>query len=255
LPVAAVLAVSLFVLKFRELKFSRSFVLCPVFIGGMFLTILPWTLANYVRTGEIILINDASGYALWVGNHPQALALYENNFRDLAEYNRYSDFVLQDLADEKIAEWDRTENYSVLSLNERDRLWQREAWKNMRGNPGLTEKLWFYKVWAFWKPYLNPTAYSGKVVLISGIFLTLLFLLALAGAKIVWTDYNNKQVLVLFGILFLTATAIHTFIVSMIRYRIPYVDPYFCVLAGISLKVLWDKLRNILQIRNLKLSL
>jgi len=254
LPVALVLTGCLFFLKFRELKFFRSFALGATIAGGVFLTILPWALVNYQRTGEFIWINDASGYALWVGNHPKSIALYEHDFLDLEAYDRYCNYLLDDLAREKIAEWNRTENYAALSLKQREKLWQREALANMRANPALTARLWFYKTWAFWKPYLNPMAYSAAAVIFSGIFLIALFLAAFYGAKIVWTDYNNKQVMILFGVLFLSATAVHVFIVSMIRYRVPYVDVYFCVLAGIFAHNLGDAIRSVLQNRKLKLS-
>jgi len=252
LPLAVVLIAALFFLKFRETRLAKSLALSASIFAGMFLMITPWTTANYQRTGEFILINDASGYALWTGNNPLSLPLYENNFKSLDEYNQYSDYVLQYSAEEKIAAWEKSANYSMLSPSQRENLWRAEALKNMRENPQTTAKLWLYKVWNFWKPYLNPTAYSAKSVFVSGIFLTALFLSSFYGAKIVWTDYNNKRAIVLLAVLFAGATAVHVFVVSMIRYRIPYVDAYFCVLSGIAAHRLMSKLRNIIQNRTLK---
>ena len=45
-------------------------------VGTMMLTILPWSFHNLAATGEFILINDAAGYNLWLGNHPAALRLH-----------------------------------------------------------------------------------------------------------------------------------------------------------------------------------
>jgi hypothetical protein len=57
--------------------------------------------------------------------------------------------------------------------------------------------------------------------------------------------------MILFGGLFFVATALHILAVSMIRYRIPYIDTYFCVLAGIAAQSLSSKLRNLLPNPNI----
>jgi 4-amino-4-deoxy-L-arabinose transferase-like glycosyltransferase len=250
LPIGIALGAGVVLLKYREIKFTGSLVVFAAMICGIFLAIFPWTLANWYRTHELILINDIGGYAMWVGNVPEILPVYEGNFRDSVEFNRYADHVNVDLAFEKMNEWESTVGYSNLSLKQREALWQAEAVKNARENPGLTVRLVFEKAWAFWKPYLNPSAYSAKVAVVSGVFLVALYLLSLYGAKVVWQDIDGKRAIILLGILFLSATVVHALIIGMIRYRIPYVDPYLCVLAGIGVTALWDKAGRILPGRS-----
>ncbi len=94
--------------------------------------------------------------------------------------------------------------------------------------------MWVYKAWAFWKPWLTFGAYSRRVVIGSGIFLLALYVLAATGARVLHRDAGGRRCLTLFAVLFMSATIVHALTYSMIRYRLPYVDPYLCVLAGVA---------------------
>src|SRR5687767_1323084 len=42
----------------------------PLLIAGA-LTLAPWMARNYLRYGEIIVVNDAAGYSVWHATHPE----------------------------------------------------------------------------------------------------------------------------------------------------------------------------------------
>lgn len=224
----------------RKLSIKSGSLFCGVSVSLMFLTILPWTYSNYLRTkGEFILINDAGGYALWVGNVPEAARFYFGEFENPKAFMDYMNYVNEDLAREKVAEWENTIGFSKLSLNERKKLWTDEAIRNMREDPGITFELWVGKTWAFWKPYLNPTAYSWKVVAISATYFVPLYILAVIGMFILRDYEGGKEWVILSGILFLAATLLHAVVLGMTRYRVTYVDAYLAIFAAVPLTSLW----------------
>lgn len=234
LPIGIIVIFTLFILKAKKdnLKMLLSTVI--IAIAGLFIAILPWTFYNKATTGEWILISDAGGYTFWIGNHPQTLMLYEGNFSSPREMMDYSNYVYNDLTPQKLSEWETEYGYSKLPLKERESLWQNDAIENLKNNPSLIHRLWLGKAWTFWRPFLNPQAYSLKSVLVSAIFLIPLYLLAIYALVKLWLEAKHKKFVILIIIYFLSATVLHALIIAMIRHRVPYVDAYLSMLAGIG---------------------
>lgn len=215
----------------------RAIVLAGMVPLGLALSIAPWTWLNWRATGEFILVSDTGGFNLWIGNHPDTLRLFQQPFRSKEEFDKYgTDHLQHELPGAKMAEWETTTGYRELSLRQREQLWQKEALRNMREHPGTTAALFGEKFLAYWRPWLNPSAYTQKEVWISGIAVTGLYLLAGAGAWLLRPSSNGRKVLWVFVGLFGFSTLLHVLVYSMIRYRLPYVDPYLCVLAGIAVQ-------------------
>lgn len=234
LPIGIIVIFTLFVLKAGKdnLKFALSAMIIAA--AGLFIAILPWTFYNKATTGEWILISDGGGYAFWVGNHPQTIAFYEGSFSSPREMMDYSNHVYIDLTQQKINEWETEYGYSKLPLKERENLWQRDAVENLKNNSFLIHRLWFGKAWAFWRPFLNPQAYSLKPVLASAVFLIPLYLLAIYALVKLWLKAKHKKFVILIIIYFLSATILHALIIAMIRHRVPYIDAYLSMFAGIG---------------------
>jgi hypothetical protein len=132
---------------------------------------------------------------------------------------------------EKIDEFERTSGYYNLSLKEREKLWQNEALNLMRESPSLTIRLFAQKFWDYWRPYLLPRAYSAQLVLISLIYFSIFYFLAFFGGLNLFKSDNGKYYLTIFLSLFLASTIVHVIVISMIRYRLPYIEPYLTILA------------------------
>lgn len=203
--------------------------------AAMFLTILPWTIYNYRTTGEIILVNDGFSYNLWLGNLPETIVLYEGGFQSKEENQRFADRVWGEIQREKLAELERTDNYSQLKLNEREKVWRREAWKNINANPALTARLIFGKTWVFWTPFLNHWTYNWKIVAAVAAFVIFIYVFGIYGAFVAAQNQIGRQFLALLLITFVVTTAIHAIIFGFVRYRVPNVDPSLCLLSGAAL--------------------
>jgi len=234
LPIGLIIIFTLFVLKARKDNLKLLLSAMIIAASGLFIAILPWTFYNKATTGEWILISDAGGYAFWVGNLPQALVLYEGNFSSPSEFQAFANYVNTDLTQQKLNEWEIEYGYSKLPLKERENLWQKDAVEILKNNSFLIHRLWFGKAWGFWRPYLNPQAYSLKSALASAVFLVPLYLLAIYALIKMWREPKHKKFVILIIIYFFSATVLHALIIAMIRYRVPYVDAYLSMLAGIG---------------------
>ena len=212
------------------LKYSAAAV---IFIGSIFLTLAPWTYQNYRDTGEFILVNDGFSYNLWVGNRPEALRIYEDDFSSVEERNAYADSFWGGVQ-AKIAEFETTDNYSSLTLNEKEKVWKKAAIKDITQDYGLTASLVFEKFRVFWTPFLDKFLYSPKVGMLVAIFVIGTYIFGAYGAYVFSQSPGGGKFVILLLITFLVTTMLHVMIIALLRYRVPNVDPYLSMLAGVA---------------------
>lgn len=238
LGICIVLAIAMAVLCYRR---KNSVLAAVAMVLVMFVTILPWSFYNLKTRGEFILINDASGFVAWIGNHPANIRIYEGQFASREETQQYQDYMAKTLAAEQIAEWERTKGYSSLSFKERERLWQQKAIENAKAEPAVTARLLGWKLIAFWRPWLSSDIYSMKGTLLSAAILVPLFVLGFAGMWISRKRPRMREVLILFTILMLFVTAVHTVLVSTMRLRLSNVDPFLTIFAAIAIVAIFSR--------------
>jgi len=232
LGICIVLAIGIAALCYRR---KNSFAAPALMVVVMFITILPWSFYNLRTRGEFILINDSSGFVAWIGNHPANLRIYEGKFESREETQQYQDYMAKTLAAEQVAEWERTKGYSGLSFKERESLWRQQAIENAKAEPGITARLIWWKLLAFWRPWLSGDIYSTKGMLLSAAILVPLLILGFAGMWISRRRPGLKEVVILFTLLMLFVTAVHAVLVSTIRLRLPSVDPLLTIFASIAI--------------------
>lgn len=221
--------------RFRE---RLSFAASTAAIAAMFIVILPWSFYNLKTKGEFILINDASGWVLWVGNVPESLAIYSGDFGSAREAIDYQDYVAKTLSAQQIAEFEATVGYSALTFKEREVLWRAKAVELMTANPMTTAKLFLWKFYLYWKPYISGEVYTPLQVAVSAMFGVALFVLGFYGIFKYRTTENVKVFALLFGVLAVFTTAVHVVIVSGIRLRLPYIDPFLTVFAAMAVNAI-----------------
>lgn len=74
LPVGIVIMLALY---YRKQLFTKAAMLrVGLFFAAMLLTISPWTIRNYVDTGEFVLIDSISGLNLLIGNNEYATGFF-----------------------------------------------------------------------------------------------------------------------------------------------------------------------------------
>lgn len=222
-------------LKFKDARRLQWIAACGVLLIGLFGAIAPWTLYNYRTTGEFILVNDGFGYNLWLGNAPETIRIYEGGFKDAEDNQRFADYVWGDMIGNKVKELERTDNYSSLKLNQREKVWRREALNNMKQNPSLTSRIMFGKVRTFWTPFLNRFVYGWKKVALVATFVIGVYILGLYGAYQFGRSKAGKEFVAVILSMFVAATLVHVLIAGLVRYRAPYVDPYVSMFAGVAL--------------------
>ena len=222
-------------LKIKDAQRLRYFAASLVILAATFATVLPWTFHNYRATGEFILVNDGFSYNLWLGSLPETIRIYEGGYKDAADNQRFADYIWGEVQRTKLAELEKTDNYSSLTFNERERVWRREATENIQSDYNVAWRIAAGKIWTFWTPFLNPLTYGWKIVALVALFVTGCYLLGLYGSTVFWGEKTGKELLILLAVSFVAATAIHVLIMGFVRYRIPYVDPYFSMLTGVAL--------------------
>ena len=248
LPVGVFLFALVFLFNLKKINFVgnvRQSLLMPVL--GLVLIVAPWTFANYRATGDFILVSDAGGYTMWLGNNPLLMRMYDGSIKNADEYKEFVAYMpgqigAPGITQEKIDGFEKTTGYYNLSLKGREKLWQTETFEYMSESPGRTLRLFGHKFWDYWRPYLMPLAYSTRTVLISLVYFSAFYLLAFLGGWNLFKKENGKFYLCVFLAVFLVSTAVHVAIISMVRYRLPYVEPYLTVLAMAGLWHLFAKI-------------
>lgn len=234
LGVIILLAAVIAALHFRKSNRAVYFSGAAIMMAGVFLTIAPWTYHNYKATGEFILINDGFSYNLWLGNLPETVRLYEGDFSSKEENQQFADYIWGTVQKNKIAELERTDNFSALKINEREKVWRREALKNITADYNLTARLMFGKFKAFWTPFLNKFTYGEKFVWLVALFVIGTYLFGIYGATVFSKNWIGRNYVVWLVVTFAVTTVIHVLIFGFVRYRIPNVDPYLSMLAGVA---------------------
>jgi hypothetical protein len=118
----------------------------------------------------------------------------------------------------------------------------------MKAFPGTTARLFAWKFYAFWKPYLSSDVYSLRMMIASALIQVPLFALGLVGLWIILRDRRTKNFAIFFIVLAMTTTAIHVLIVSSMRLRMPYIDPLITVFAAgaiVSFATRFDSIRRL----------
>jgi len=114
----------------------------------------------------------------------------------------------------------------------------------MAADPMTTLKLFALKFYLYWKPFISGEVYSPLEVTTSVAFGIPLFLLGFWGVFTKLADSGTKRFLWLFAAVALFATAVHVVIVSGIRLRLPYIDPFLTVFAAIALSAMFSRLAS-----------
>jgi ABC-type cobalt transport system substrate-binding protein len=234
LGVGAVLAGTLFLLMWRR---KNGFTGAATVAAAMFLTLVPWTIYIWQTRGELIVISDAGGYNLWVGNHPRLIPLFRGEINDTAAADAENDNIIAE-RDKLMAEWRVTKNYDNLSLKQRESLWRAAAIDRFVQNPGQTAELFALKFYILWRPFANNISHSIGKSLMAAAVLVPLYIFGLWGLLRLWKDRQTRKVVWLFIATAVSVTAIHVIILTSMRYRLPYVDPMLTILAAVGLAAL-----------------
>lgn len=193
----------------------------PLIISSL-LTLAPWVARNYLRFGEIILVNDAASYSVWHASHPDTRRIYETTGR--AEFKRreleFETKTIHEVANQVAAR--------ATTPNARDREWRRMAIEDLRREPVASARFAARKAWLYWRPWLNPVEHSTRAVIASALILIPLFVLAAIGIA----KHPLRNAVLIYFIVIWLAHIPHQVVM---RYRIPFTDPLLLVFAAYAI--------------------
>jgi hypothetical protein len=189
------------------------------------LTLAPWTIRNSVRFHELIPVNDAGGFNLWRGTHPELMKIVE--LSDPAEFARRSlTFETQ-----TVSAAARIVDARAHTPGARDREWRRLAIENIRRDPGFAVRMTLKKLALYWRPWLHPAEHGRVAIAVSLVVTLALYLLGAIG---LWRSPDGR--LALATVLFFAAMWLaHAPYIPTIRLRVPLTDPLLIVFASSAL--------------------
>lgn len=173
------------------------------------LTLAPWTIRNWMRFHELIVVNDAGGYNLWRGSNPDLMRIEEMPGGD--------GYRAAQLRFESSAPNATSKQLTRLAIAE------------MRMHPSETVAFTLRKAWLYWRPWLNPQEHPMPIVILSGIFNLALFILGFAGIA---RSPLRRATIVFFVVMWLA----HLPFQVVMRFRIPFTDPLLVGFAACGLR-------------------
>jgi len=200
------------------IKDAAIFTLCFMCI------IAPWTIRNYKVYKEFILINNSGGGNFFAGNNPVLVKILSSKTKQ--EYKQHTKEFLE-WADNLLNE---VKNFSNRDMQNR---YFKIAFDFIRENP----KTWIWLRWKnfleLWRPYVNPFVYSKNMVILSFVYLFPIIFLGLFEVirQSLIKEIRFPDIFLVFIVL---AVGTSQFLITetMIRYRIPIIDPFLIIFSS-----------------------
>lgn len=193
----------------------------PLLIAGA-LTLAPWMARNYLRFGEIIVVNDAASYSVWHASHPETRRIYAADTR--AEFKR-RELEFETKTIHAVATQVAARASSPIT---RDAEWRRMAIEDFRREPAESIRFMLRKAGYYWRPWLNPIEHGRGAVIASAVILIALYVLGFIG---IFRHRLRWAVLIYFVVIWLA----HVPHQVVMRYRIPFTDPLLLVFAAYTI--------------------
>jgi 4-amino-4-deoxy-L-arabinose transferase-like glycosyltransferase len=185
-----------------------------------------WGYSNWRRSGEWYLF-DGGGFMFHLGHNDTYTRIMS------ATSPRENDALEKVFYQEIRARFATTEG---MSIDDRNRFYRHEAWRYIMDNPGTTLKLEVWKLWHIWRPWVNPNVYGRAALVVTGLAFGVTTVLGIAGLFLVWRDERCRPGVLLFLLFIATGTAADMATIAQVRYRVPVVDPYLMVAAGVTVE-------------------
>jgi uncharacterized membrane protein YdjX (TVP38/TMEM64 family) len=206
----------------------------PLIIAAT-LTLSPWIARNYLRFGELIVVNDAGGFNLWRGTHPELMRVVETH--DRARFAHASWVFESQTVSAAAAQVESRASTPAA----RSREWQRMALENVRRDPWLALQSTLKKAALYWRPWLHPAEHSLTMIALS--VLVILALYTFGGIGL-FLHPLRVPVLLFFAAMWLA----HVAYFPSIRLRAPLTDPLLIAFAGAPLAMLTVRMRKYLPL-------
>jgi uncharacterized membrane protein YdjX (TVP38/TMEM64 family) len=190
------------------------------------LTLSPWVARNVVRFGEPILVNDAGGFNLWRGTHPELMQVVETHDREL--------FAQRSWHFEAVTVGETAKRITAATPKARDRQWRALAIENVRSDPAFAAKAALKKAALYWRPWLHPAEHGPIAIALSVVVILGLYVLGAIGMYL----HPDKRIVMAVLLFFAALWLAHVAYFPSIRLRTPLTDPLLIVFASAPLMML-----------------
>ncbi|UPT73860.1 MAG: glycosyltransferase family 39 protein [Elusimicrobiota bacterium] len=205
----------LFLVLWRARGLAKAFAFCAVLGIGWLAPSLLWSVRNYVKYDRVVPVAAVMGWNMWEG-----FSLDREVIRQ-RPYEMGEEAKALGLMEDPIARGDH---------------FAKKTTSFIKGNPGQALKIIVGKALLFWRP-MPYDPHSRIIRGALGIYFSILFVLAVYGARLVWSQSVWSPVWALFAYL----TALHSIFFTSLRYRLP-LEPFLCILASIAImKLMADR--------------
>jgi hypothetical protein len=103
-------------------------------------------------------------------------------------------------------------------------------------NPEETLKLELRKLWHLWRPWVNRNVYGRAALVATGLAFGVTTVLGIVGVFLAWRDERCRPGVLLILLFIGTGTAAAIATIAQTRYRVPVIDPYLMVAAGVTVE-------------------
>lgn len=206
----------------------KALLVALLFLGAAAAVVAPWSTYISSKHGELILVNDAGGYNLWRGTHPDLIAAMTSPTRDVYR-DRIERFELSTSASAALLI-----SREATSPMARDRAWRSRFQDRLESDPRRFLSALGGNLWRLWRPWLNPLEHPTWIVLASAAVLIPILLLGLLGLAHIRASQPWLFGFVLGWFLWISVWLIP--FQTVMRFRIPLTDPLLIALipAGLA---------------------
>lgn len=228
----------------------RRVVMAATLVAATALTILPWTLRNWIVLGRPVLVSTGFGTKLWQGNNEGAVGDADDrelSFRQDVWRERIAALPEPErrAVEERYREADRRIDALEAASGDRytatDTVLGPLAWEHIRNHPGRTIELFARKVGTLFLPF-SKTLVTNEHTSTRNQWLAALAyvpMLLLAVFGLWWSAGRHPGLWLLYGLL-LSVTAAYGVLTACTRFRLP-LDPYLVVFAAAAVVELWQR--------------
>ena len=206
---------------------TLSLKIIAVIFAFIVLTVLPWTIRNYLVHGQFVLVGTNGGYTFWQAN---------NQFTEKYIKMR-SD--LDPIAFNEDINW-REKGLHELSEVEQDKWFYREGMRFIYNHPFDFIRLSGLKFLSLWSWYLYPSSESKLKNAIYTLTYGPLLVLAIAGIMLTYNRWKQTSLLLF---LFLSFTILYMVFYGKTIYRSP-LDPFLFIFSAYTLREMWTKIKK-----------
>lgn len=223
------------VLMAKQFRSRESIINIVGIILILSLSLTWWGIQNKKATDSFIILTNATDYQLWLGSTEQIYENYAISLKFDPDFSSKQFNAVQSEIASNISKWG--DEYSGASIGARSKFWRNEYIENVKASPVKYFSKLFEKMFIFWRPFVNPSAYGVKASAIS----MLILLPITAGTIIRLIMLRRKALKDIFILSYLSGlgvlTAVHMLQIPDHRYKFPLLIPLSSIVLA---PLIWD---------------